>query len=60
MKPKEIFRAELEGQRTETVELEVLDDCTVPPREDRGHNPYDNCSQLERFSAWARRRRGSS
>ncbi len=60
MKPKEIFRAELEGQRTETVELEVLDDGTVAPGEDRGHNPYDNCSRLERFSARARRRRGSS
>ena len=60
MKPNEISRPELEGQHTETVELEVLDDCTVAPGEDRGHNPYDNCSQLEQFSASARRRRGSS
>lgn len=60
MKNKEIFMDKLEGQHTETVELELLDDGTVAPREDRGHNPYDNCSRLEQSSAWARRRRGSS
>ena len=60
MKPKGILTAELERQHTETVELEVLDDCTVAPGEDRGHNPYDNCSGLERSSALARRRRGQS